>query len=405
MKTSIIEWIVGIKYSKAEQYKGNLFGKVMEKSMGKQRITTKKLRYGITILPIVILAILLSYLAYLQIQYYRIADHTVLEIKHPSDQILQYNTDYRIMTYNIGFGAYGQDFSFFMDSSRQKETGKILKGKYGKGISYKNVLENTRQSVALATQNVCDFYFFQEVDIKSTRSYGLNQVDMLADGFSDYASVFASNFHSAYLAYPFHDMHGIVNSGILTFSKFRLESAIRRSFPVSDSFVDKFFDLDRCFSVQRLSLADEKELVLLNIHMSAYDKGGLIRKEQLKMLNEVLQEEYNKGNYVIAGGDFNHDYCNSTTAFLGDKEVPDWIATIQDTDLTPGYHFVIPQNKEECGTCRGSETPYDRENTSQFIVDGFIISDNITANATIVNADYIASDHNPVIMEFRLNLE
>ena len=42
-------------------------------------------------------------------------------------------------------------------------------------------------------------------------------------------------------------------------------------------------------------------------HMSAYDKGGVIRKKQAEMLKGVLQEEYDKGYYVIAGGDFNQD--------------------------------------------------------------------------------------------------
>ena len=46
--------------------------------------------------------------------------------------------------------------------------------------------------------------------------------------------------------------------------------------------------------------------MLINLHMSAYDEGGTIRAKQLEMLNAVLSEERAAGNYVIAGGDFNH---------------------------------------------------------------------------------------------------
>ena len=42
-----------------------------------------------------------------------------------------------------------------------------------------------------------------------------------------------------------------------------------------------------------------KNLYIVNSHMSAYDKGGVIRAKQLELLNKTMQQEYNKGNYVI----------------------------------------------------------------------------------------------------------
>ena len=55
---------------------------------------------------------------------------------------------------------------------------------------------------------------------------------------------------------------------------------------MTTSFIDKLFDLDRCFAVNYLPVeGSDKKLVLINLHMSAYDKGGTIRAEQLKMLN------------------------------------------------------------------------------------------------------------------------
>ena len=51
----------------------------------------------------------------------------------------------------------------------------------------------------------------------------------------------------------------------------------------------------------------DKELVLINFHLEAYDSGeGKVA--QMKQLSEKLQEEYAKGNYVIAGGDFNQTF-------------------------------------------------------------------------------------------------
>lgn len=361
----------------------------------------KILKIFLTLLFVAVLAVG-GYVAYMEFQYYRIEDHVRLTSKVVSEETVEYDTPYRAMTYNIGYGAYSHEFSFFMDHAVVKSTGEEVRGKYGKGISREDVLRNSEKSVEIARDAACDFYLLQEVDTKATRSYEVNQSVLFEESFPSYESYFANNFHSAYLAYPLNDMHGSVNSGIQTLSRFAVASSVRRSFPVTDAFLAKFFDLDRCFKVNRMLLEDGKEFALINVHLSAYDEGGLIRREQLKMLNGVLREERDKGNYVLVGGDFNHDYCDSREKFPSDKEIPAWLQVLSESDLTDGYSFVVPENVDECGTCRGTETLYDPANTAQFTVDGFLISDNIRASAQIVNEDYIASDHNPVILTFTL---
>lgn len=53
-----------------------------------------------------------------------------------------------------------------------------------------------------------------------------------------------------------------------------------------------------------------KELCLYNVHLSAYGNSDEIRAGQIGMLCEDMQADYEKGNYVICGGDFNHDLKN-----------------------------------------------------------------------------------------------
>ena len=50
-----------------------------------------------------------------------------------------------------------------------------------------------------------------------------------------------------------------------------------------------------------------KELVIFELHMSAYGNSDEIREGQIRMLTEDMQKEYEAGNYVLCGGDFNHD--------------------------------------------------------------------------------------------------
>ena len=350
---------------------------------------------------LIVLFVVITYVLYVNFTYYRIKDNTILNINNNQKETFEFNKEYKVLTYNVGFGAYDHDFSFFLDEAYTKDN-KFISGKYAKAISKNNVINNTNKIIDILKENKSDVYLIQEIDKKANRSYFVNQVEELIKAFKGYSSVYTSNFHSAYLAYPLHDMIGKSESGLLTLSKYNFYSNMRRSYPVTNEFFKKFFDLDRAFSVHRTKLKNNKELVIVNSHMSAYDKGGNIRKKQLEMLKVFMKEEKEKGNYVIIGGDFNHDYANSKTLYMGDKKVPDWVFDLSDKDLIEGYKFVVPVNKNLYGTYRGAESPYDKNKTYQVVVDGFIVSSNIEAESEIINTDYIASDHQPVVLKFKL---
>lgn len=356
-----------------------------------------------TILAIVLafVLLLLSYVIHLSVDYYRIADNQTLEINNNQTTQVSKNETYKISTYNIGFGAYSQDFTFFMDSGTMKDGTKVY-GELGKAKSKQYVLDNTNGAIETILNENCDFMFFQEVDTNSTRSYNVNQFEMITNNFTNYANTFAINFHSSYFLYPLNDPHGASNSGIATYSKYKIENSVRRSFPVDESFLAKFFDYDRCFSINRININNsDKQLVLINLHMSAYDEGGKIREKQLKMLNEVLQYEYSLGNYVIAGGDFNHDIANSVSLFPTEQQIPDWVYQLNNSDLAENFKFASSTN---CPTCRAAEIVYEKGVNYSVVIDGFIVSSNITVtNKYNVDTDFRYSDHNPAIIEFILN--
>lgn len=351
-----------------------------------------------------ILLILGGYVAYISIQYYRIEDNLELSISNNQNQFVQVGTSYKITTYNIGFGAYSHDFSFFMDSGEMLDGTKIS-GKNSTAKSKQVVLDNTNGVLQVAKEINSDFYLFQEVDIKGTRSHNVNQLNTLKELGTNYSYTFAENFHSAFLMYPFNDPHGANTAGVATFSKFNIKQATRISYPVDESFPNKYFDLDRCFSINRINVEGGKELVIINSHMSAYDKGGKIRQLQLAKLNAILQTEYEKGNYVIAGGDFNHDIANSINLFKTTQKVPEWVFQLTQEDLPNNFRFA---SSTDDATCRSTDMPYSEGENYTVVLDGFIVSDNITINnvTNLVNGESVNfkySDHNPATLTFTLN--
>lgn len=361
-------------------------------------IKLKKFVLGIIVIFFIIV---IAYISYMQINYYRIEDNKKLEVKNNTENVLETGKKYTALTYNVGFGAYSDDYSFFMDKAVMKDGTKV-QGKNGTGLSEKSVLRNTKGSMYLSQKSNPDFLLLQEVDTDATRSYKINQKKMFENKFSNYSSVFAINFHAKFLLYPFNDPHGYVNAGILTLSKYKTDEAIRRSYPVDNSFITKFTDLDRCFSVSKYSVKENKQLVIINNHMSAYDEGGKIRAKQLKLLNDVIKKEINDGNYVICGGDFNHSICDTLNSFETEQNPPEGLRELKEQDIVKGAKIIRADNVTEVATARNPSLPYTKGLNFRSVIDGFIVSDNIKATAVNVQNNFKYSDHNPVKLTFIL---
>lgn len=351
----------------------------------------------ITIVAVLLLAV--GYVAYVFIQYDRVEDNLSIVSDNNTDMIANSTNEFTALTYNIGFGAYDTEYSFFLDSGSDKGTGEIQTGEYSKAVSKDNVLKNINGSIGLIESNIADFVFTQEVDVKGDRSYDVNQYDMIRNSsiLSDYSHNYAQNFDSAYLLYPFNDPHGANKAGMATFSKYKVDSNMRKSYPLDDGFA-KFFDLDRCILITRIPLDNGGELTLINNHMSAYDKGGTIRAQQLEMLKKVMDEEAAKDNYVIVGGDFNHDL--NQEKFETKQNRPDWISDLKPSDMNEGFTI---QSGTNVGTCRAAEIAYYKGYNYEVVVDGFIVSDNIDViKVENIDAGYAFSDHNPAKITFKL---
>lgn len=361
-----------------------------------------------------------SYVSYVALSYKRIEDNKELEINHNSKlNSVNLNEELSITSFNIGFGAYSYDYTFFMDTGFD-EYGNSVTGHYGKGRSKDETLRNTNGCIDIAKEINSDFYVFQEVDTLGDRSYNVNQKEMINTSFIDYDNVYAINYDSAYLFYPLYDPIGKSLSGLNTLSKYSIKESVRKSYTISTGF-DKFFDLDRCFEVNRIDVNNsDKELVIINNHMSAYDEGGYIRNSQLQELNSYIMNEYNKGNYVVVGGDFNHDllaynpnasekYTESNPSFkeLYNEKTPSWVSYLFNEDGTSQIDSSLKvYGAENIPTCRSANEVYREGISFVKTVDGFITTSNIEVSKVeafrVGETAFAYSDHQPTKLTFKL---
>lgn len=366
----------------------------------------KKLLRAVLILLCALVVIALIYVAYVFLSYYRIDDNQALTVasaytpsEGSTEESAKTDTVYRVVSANIGFGAYSDDYSFFMDG-----------GKESRARSADAVRENVTGSAALVSALSPDLVLFQEVDIDATRSHHVDERAYVTRAITGngVSEVFAQNYDSPYLFYPFLAPHGANQSGLLTLSRLSITSAVRRSLPIEGGFM-KFLDLDRCYSVSRIPVSNGKELVLYNLHLSAYTSDGSIATEQLALLCGDMLAEYEKGNYCVAGGDFNKDLLGNSGEIFGvtTGEGESWAQPIPEGTIPAGLTLVVPFDEETpVATCRTANEPYNEETSFRVTVDGFLISDNVeTVSSDVVDSGYRYSDHNPVYLDFILKGE
>lgn len=354
----------------------------------------KKLLKALAVILAAVILVIGVYVAYVLISYHRIEDNTNLTVDEGTSDVMSLDKTYTITTYNIGFGAYSPDFSFFMDG-----------GTESRAKSKASDIKNVNGAVDTVAALKPDIMLFQEIDLNATRSYHVNQYDILLNKLPKFDSVDAINYDSAYLFYPIKNPHGKSLSSIATFSKFNVVDSVRRSLPISTS-LSKLIDLDRCYTVSQIETETGKNLYIYNIHMSAYGGNAQIREAQVKMLFGDMDEKIKQGDYVICGGDFNHDLLGNSAQLLNTKSVAEfgWAQPFpkelipKDIILCTDYadNKLVP-------TTRNDDKAYVKGETYVVIIDGFFISSNVEfVKVQNIDTGFVYSDHNPVQLAFKL---
>lgn len=325
-------------------------------------------------------------IAYAMISDYKPDEMTIVSSSERPDR-LNDTAEISFLTWNIGYCALDGEMDFFYDGGTKVFTPEET---YVKNLSsVKEFLEDN---------DTIDFIFIQEIDKKSKRSYRYNQYDTLSLMLADYHPFFGKNYDVFFVPVPPSSPMGKVLSGLAVFSRLQPSSSVRYSFPGQYGFPKQLFMLDRCFLVNRYPMESGKELVIINTHNEAFDPGE-IRKAQMKYLKEFMLSEYEKGNYIVAGGDWNQSPPGFKPEFSGSLLNTDQMmmeAGYLPDDWSWVYDNTYPSN-------RSVTAAYDPSQTTTTVIDFFLLSPNITGiNVECIHLGFRNSDHNPVRMTVRL---
>ena len=292
-----------------------------------------------------------------------------------------------LLSWNIGYAGLGADADFFMDGGTQTRPG-----------DRETVIGNLAAIAEYLNGCGADIKLLQEVDKNASRTYGIDETMALHSGVSAYAL----NYACPFVPYPLPPI-GRVNSGVLTVSGCEIGEAERVALPCPFSWPIRAANLKRCLLVSYLPVeGGDKQLVLINLHLEAYDDGEG-KRAQTEQLRSFMQAEYDKGNYVIAGGDFNQSFPGGTERFEnthGDIWTP---GVLEDDSLPQGWRFAYDLDTPSCRLLNQPYDESDTENTQYYVIDGFILSPNVELESVEgVNLGFENADHNPVLLKVKL---
>ena len=352
----------------------------------------KKILKILLILVVVLVAAVSLLFGWLTVTEYKPEDVEDVEVIQGGDiSSLALGDTITVLSWNVGYAGLGKESDFFMDGGKESRAAdRETVGRYLEGIHRTIVDEDP------------DIVLLQEVDIDSSRTYGIDERSLLAEGMN--CETFAYNYSCPFVPIPVPPI-GKVNSGLFTMTgDLKIERAERISLPCPFTWPTRIANLKRCLLVSYMPvLGSGKQLVLINLHLEAYDDGeGKIAQTQ--QLREFILAEYEKGNYVIAGGDFNQVFPGSLTHYPN-THPENWEPGVLDPNLLPdgwalAYDFRTP-------TCRLLNQPYnpdDAAGTQYYVIDGLLVSPNVNVlSVETVDAQFENSDHNPVRLEITLS--
>lgn len=299
------------------------------------------------------------------------------------------DSTFRAIIWNIGYSGLGADADFFYDGGHMVRSPKNKVENYFKGIKE-----------IISQYNKYDFIALQEVDRHSKRSYYLNEYESIATLLPEHNHALALNFNVPFVPVKYWDPIGHVESGVATYSKHTLIEAKRYQFPGSFSWPSRVFNLDRCFLVTRYTLPNQKQLLFINTHNSAYDNGDM-KKQEMDYLKKFLLEEYMKGNAIVVGGDWNQCPPGFAWDSFAKKPETEYSQINVASDFLPaGWTWAYDAST---ATNRKLTTTYNASETFTTLIDFYLCSPNIEVlKVKGIETRFAYSDHQPVSIEFRV---
>lgn len=284
-----------------------------------------------------------------------------------------------LISWNLGYAGLGYDSDFVVDG-----------GSRFLPPSQASVEKNAQGIISFIESNRVDVFLLQEIADYSLFIRSTNLIGMVQDHLKNYDLAFVENINLPLIFIR-------LRVGNATFSRYQLDTVRRVELPREKK---KYYGIRQKYPVliYYLPIKDsDQEWVIMNVHLAAFDKDAETRELQLDLLRSLMLEEYEKGNPVIIGGDWNMRLASTEFPYTTEEKYLFWIHDLAEDFTTLGWKWGIDPSAP---TVRTLERAYKKGENYTCIIDGFLVSPNI--NILLVkttNLEFRNTDHNPVYIK------
>jgi len=307
-------------------------------------------------------------------------------VNRPQDLRKKLGQTVKITTWNIGYAGLGRGSDFVMDG-----------GKSWFPPSRRAVKNNLDAICALMGASPAELFLLQEVSDKSPLSFWLPVRQRIIDNFPRFLALFRPDISTWGLPWPIKITHGT-----MTLCPASPVSRQIVKLPVEPTFLAGIIRRNYALMVTRFEVEGNADRwVIINLHLAAFDHKGATRQKQLEAVFAFAEKEYEKGNFVVLGGDWNMELIKTGFPHKTDLKHLFWLIDLPKQKLPPGWKIVCDP---DVPSVRTNYQPYVQGENFTAIIDGFITSPNVTVNSVATcDTGFEHSDHMPVSASFSTN--
>lgn len=306
-------------------------------------------------------------------------DFAAVEVTPASQDLATASAEIRVLTWNVGYAGLGQRAEFFAD-----------KGQALRSLSRQEIDAAADRIAATLTKQTRDIICLQETAAAGFLTRGVALRARLDLALAQMGQVYWADLKTVLAPAPLRLDHGMS-----TYARLQDRGCGVIALPQTTDF---YFGCLKKYYVGLMSrypvAQTGKDWVVINIHLSAFDKAGAVRSEQLVCLLAYARSQYAKGHYVIIGGDWNMRLCATEFAHTTDLAALDWLIDLPQPALPQGWKLAIDPRTP---TVRTMQAPYRPGDTYTTIIDGFVVSPNVRARDVVTHDfGFAFTDHHPV---------
>jgi endonuclease/exonuclease/phosphatase family metal-dependent hydrolase len=251
-----------------------------------------------------------------------------------------------------------------------------------------------------------DIILLQEVDLNSSRSYKINQLELLKKFLPNHFAAYGINWDANYVPFPYwppSKHFGQVRAAGVIFSRFPILSQEFSLLPkpANNPWWYNLFYLFRYYQDVKIQFGN-RIYSIINNHLEAFDQEGRI--EQAKILKNRCEIDLNENFLLLVGGDLNSIplYAKMKEGFKDypkDRYTSD--QTLSILEAVKGIRNSLPETIYKAYESNHFTFPSDIPDRR---LDHLFINDKTEViSLSVLREAGILSDHLPILLELRLN--